>query len=143
MIVTILSIVLFLIFTFLGAIHFYWIFGGRWGLSKAIPTKSNQANTRPIPKFATLIVALVLLTFGLVYLLKSGWIHIQVPTAVLKFAYWFIPIIFIIRAFGEFKYVGLFKKIKDTEFAKADTNIFVPLCLCIGLAGLLIQLMNK
>ncbi|MFT6442917.1 MAG: hypothetical protein ACJASM_002470, partial [Salibacteraceae bacterium] len=38
---------------------------------------------------------------------------------------------------------GLFKKIKHTDFAKADTKLFVPLCLSIGIIGIVIQLMNK
>ena len=56
MIIPILSITLFLIFTLLGGFHFYWLFGGIWGVKKAIPTKGTEENTIPIPKLATLIV---------------------------------------------------------------------------------------
>lgn len=143
MMTTILSIILLAIFTGLGLIHFYWLFGGKWGLEKVIPTKDNQTSTLSIPKFATLIVALVLLLFGLIYLAKSGLINVQIPNLVTKYGYWIIPSIFILRAIGDFKYVGFFKKIKDTEFAKADSKWFVPLCLTIGIFGILIQLVNK
>ncbi len=142
MIVIILSIILFLIFTVLGGFHFYWIFGGIWGLEKVIPTKGNEVNTLSIPKLATLIVGLVLVFFGLIYLIKSGFTNVQVPNWVTNYGYWFIPSIFILRAIGEFKYVGFFKKIKNTEFAKADSKIFSPLCLGIGVIGVLIQLMK-
>ena len=108
-----------------------------------IPTKDNQTSTLSIPKFATLIVALVLLLFGLIYLVKSGLINVHFPNFVVKYGYWIIPSIFILRAIGEFKYVGFFKKIKNTEFAKADSKWFAPLCLTIGILGILIQLMNK
>jgi hypothetical protein len=74
---------------------------------------------------------------------KSGLINVQVPNFVTKYGYWIIPSIFILRAIGDFKYVGFFKKIKDTEFAKADSKWFIPLCLTIGIFGILIQLMNK
>lgn len=143
MITTISSIILLAIFTSLGFIHFYWLFGGKWGLEKVIPTKDNQTSTLSIPKFATLIVALVLLLFGLIYLVKSGLTNVHIPNLVTKYGYWIIPSIFILRAIGDFKYVGFFKKIKNTKFAKADSKWFTPLCLTIGMFGILIQLMNK
>ncbi|MEM6843120.1 MAG: DUF3995 domain-containing protein [Bacteroidota bacterium] len=51
-------------------------------------------------------------------------------------------VIFILRALGEFNYVGFFKRVKNTEFARADSRIFSPLCLGIGVIGILIQLMH-
>ena len=142
MIVLILSVILFLIFGVLSAIHFYWLFGGKWGVGKVFPTKSNTASNIKIPKFATLIVALGLLSFGLLYLLKSELISVEIPNWILRYAYWIIPSIFIIRAIGEFNYVGFFKKVKDTEFGKADSKIFSPLCLLIGVMGILVQLIK-
>ena len=138
---TILSTILFVNFTTMGLIHFYWLLGGKWGVEKVIPTKDNQMKTPSIPKFATLIVALVLLLFGLMYLVKSGLTTVQLPSSLIRYGYWFIPSIFILRAIGEFNYVGFFKKIKNTEFAKADSKIFSPLCLTIGVIGIVIQLL--
>jgi len=142
MIITILSIILFLIFAVLGGFHFYWFFGGVWGLEHVIPAK-DKVSSLSIPKFATLIVGLVLVLFGLVYFIKSGLTNVQIPNWVTNYGYWIIPSIFILRAIGEFNYVGFFKKVKNTEFAKADSKIFSPLCLIIGIIGILIQLMNK
>ena len=142
MIVTILSVILFITFSILGGFHFYWLFGGVWGLEKVIPTKEKELNTLSIPKVATLLVALVLVSFGLIYLLKAGLLIVQIPNWVTSYGYWLIPSFFIIRAIGDFNYVGFFKKIKHTEFAKADTKLFAPLCLGIGLAGLLIQFLS-
>ncbi|MFK7787808.1 MAG: DUF3995 domain-containing protein [Crocinitomicaceae bacterium] len=62
-------------------------------------------------------------------------------TWVVQYGAWFITSIFILRAVGEFNYVGLFKPIKDTDFAKADSSIFSPLSLGIGIVGLVIQLL--
>lgn len=140
MIVEILAIIQSIIFAILSGFHFYWFFGGIWGLDKVIPTKINEEYTLTIPKFATLIVALALFSFGLTYLIKAGLITFTLPDFVTDYAYWFIPIIFILRAIGEFNYVGFFKKIKDTKFAKADDAIFSPICLVIGIIGILIQL---
>ena len=136
-----LSLSLSIIFTLLSLIHFYWLFNGKWGLNKVIPTKENGLNNLSIPRFATLIVALVLISFGLIYLIKSQFIAFPLPSWV-NIVYWFIPSIFILRAIGDFNYVGIFKKIKNTEFAKADSKCFIPLCLTIGIFGLLIQLMK-
>lgn len=140
MIVKALSILLFLIFCILAGFHFYWLLGGRWGSEKVIPTKDKSVvRTPPPPKFATLIVAVGLLSIGLHYLLKGGFIETNITPKLLTYISWIIPSLFLIRAVGEFKYVGFFKKIKDTEFAKADSKIFSPLCLFIAVTGFVIQ----
>jgi len=143
MTIILLSIILFLIFTILGGFHFYWLFGGVWGLKKVIPTKSNDLHILAIPKFATLVVGVVLILFGLMYLMKSGFVNLQIHSQVVNYVYWFIPFVFIVRAIGEFKYLGLFKRIKDTEFAKADSKFFSPLCLIVGIIGLFIQFLTE
>lgn len=143
MILTILSIVLFLVFSVLSGFHFYWLMGGKYGVTKVIPTKGVDAvNTQAIPPIATLIVALVLLSFGAMYLLSAELLTFGVPNWIMQYGPWFVPSIFILRAIGEFKYVGFFKRIKDTEFAKADTRLFSPLCLGIGLIGFLIPFLS-
>ncbi len=143
MIIPTLSIVLFLIFTVLSGFHFYWFFGGEWGLDKVIPSKDDTASSLAIPKFATLIVALGLFSFGMIYLINAGFIHLQIPNWIVNFGGYFIPAIFTLRAIGDFNYAGFFKKIKHTDFAKADSKIFAPLCLFIGIIGFLIQLLGK
>ncbi len=142
MAISVLSIVLFLTFSVLGGFHFYWFFGGLWGLSKVIPSKGPKAETLAIPKFATLIVGLGLTLFGLFYLVKSGAITLELPRLITNYVYWIIPSIFTLRAIGEFNYVGFFKRVKNTEFAKADSKIFSPLCISIGVIGLVIQLLS-
>jgi len=142
MIVIILSILLFLIFLAMGAIHFYWFFGGFWGLSKVIPTRSNVKSNMKIPKEATLMVGIILILLGFIFLIKLNFFTTPLPLWFLKYSYWFIATIFIMRAIGEFKYVGFFKIIKDTEFARADSKLFTPLCTAIGLTVLLLELLN-
>lgn len=137
-----LSIILSVIFILLSIIHIYWLAGGQWGLKKAIPTKSENADFRPPPKLATLIVAIALALFGLIYLVRLEPVNIPFPNGLLHYGHWMIPSIFILRAIGEFKYVGVFKKIRNTEFAKADTKWFSPLCLGIGIMGMMLQIMQ-
>ena len=142
MMVMILSLLLFLVFVVLGSFHFYWLFGGTWAVGKVIPSKGNGERLPEIPKIATLIVGVVLVSFGFIYLIKSGLINIQGLNWMINYGYWFIPTIFILRAIGEFKYVGFFKKVKHTTFAKADSKVFIPLCLIIGIMGILVQFMS-
>ena len=142
MIITILSLILFAIFFILGGFHIYWLFGGKWGVDQVIPRRADQEEFIPIPKFATLIVALGLFVLGMIYLAKSELDIISLPEWATTYGGWIIPSIFLLRAIGDFNYVGVFKKIKNTKFARADSKIFVPLCFCIGLIGFLIQLMK-
>jgi len=143
MTITILSLILFLIFIVLGGFHFYWLFGGIWGLKKVIPSQNNKVSPLTIPKFATLLVGLVLVLFGLMYLIKLDVISVQASYWATNYGFWIIPSVFIIRAIGDFNYVGFFKKVKHTEFAQSDSKIFSPLCLIIGVLGIVIQLIDK
>ncbi len=132
---TALALLLCATFFILGTFHFYWLGGGNWGLQQVIPAKEHGEKTFVVPKFATLIVALGLMAVGFLYLNRVlGWIS-HLPSVF----YWSVPVVFALRAIGDFKYVGLFKKVKNSDFAKADTKIFVPLCLGISTAGLLLQ----
>ncbi len=141
--ITTISILLFLIFLSISLIHFYWAFGGKWGGDSVIPTKKD-GNTILFNTgiFATLIVAFGLLGFGIFILTKSGLIIFQLPDLFDKYGLWVIATIFILRAIGELKYVGFFKKIKDTKFGKNDTKYFSPLCLLIGVLTIILAL-NK
>ena len=41
-----------------------------------------------------------------------------------------------VRAVGDFRYVGFFKSLGDDPFCSWDTWLFSPLCLAIALAAL-------
>jgi len=138
----VLSILLLIIFIALGGIHFYWIFGGKWGLENALPTNENGKDVLKPNKFATLIVGTGLTIFGVFYLFTSGLVNVQMPSWVLTYGGWIVPTIFMLRAIGDFKYVGFFKRIKHTDFGRMDSKLFSPLCLTIGIIGMLIQLLK-
>ncbi len=138
--VEILSVLLLLIFASLGGIHFYWVLGGKWGLEQALPTKEAGEKALQPGKLVTIVVGLGLTFFGIFYLMQSGLVDMHLPDWVNELGAWFIPGIFTIRAIGDFNYVGFFKKIKNTTFAKADSTFFSPLCMIIGVMGFIIQL---
>lgn len=136
----ILSLSLTCIFFLLSAIHFNWVFGGTFGFDVSIPTKETGERVLNPKKIDSAIVALGLLAFGLFYLLNSNLINYELPSWIIRYASWMIPVIFLLRALGDFKYVGFFKKVRSTPFGKFDTKFFSPLCLVIGFLGILITL---
>ena len=138
----ILAIILFVIFFILGLIHLNWALGSKQGIDKTIPTKENGEKLFTPRKIDSTAVGLGLIVFGLFYLIVSGLISFELPVWLIKYGAWIIPGIFILRAIGEFKYIGLFKRIKQTEFGKLDTKLYSPLCLLIGTIGLVIILMR-
>jgi Protein of unknown function (DUF3995) len=135
-----IGIILFAIFLFLSGIHFYWAFGGKWG--KDIATPVNLKNEKIFtPGFiSTLFVGFALLSFGLMNLSKTKLLKFNAPEIIDNYLLWFIAFVFILRAIGEFKYVGFFKKIKHSKFGQADTQIYSPLCFLIGVLEIILQL---
>jgi len=139
--ITLFSTILFLVFITLGGIHFNWLTGNEWGLEQSLPANENGKRLFTPGKFETALVGFGLVLFGLFYLLQTGFINFEIPDWIERYVKWIIPTIFLIRALGDFKYVGFFKKIKNTEFGKVDTKLFSPLCLLLGVLGFLIALL--
>ena len=126
----------------LAIIHFYWSIGGKLGLSESLPTNELGEKILNPKKIHTAIVGIGLLLFGIFYMIKSGIIEYYLPEWLMNLVSWIIPIIFLLRAIGNFKYVGFFKKVRKTDFGKMDTIFFSPLCLAIAILGIINQLMN-
>lgn len=129
------TLILSLLFLILGLVHLNWVFGGSFGIDAALPTDQQGELKLQPRKFDTLVVALGLFTFSLFYLLQSELIVISYPKWIDSLLGYGIPGIFFLRAIGEFRYVGFFKKVKDTKFGKMDTLLFSPLCLVISVVG--------
>lgn len=140
-----MSILIFIniiILLLLSAIHFYWVFGGKWGVESSIPDKLKTIYFNPKNEkrnqIATIIVA-----FGLIAVATIiGLNHIT------SYRYWtiigtrIIGIIFIVRAIGDFNMFGIFKKKSNSKFAKNDTRLFIPLCLFIGFSSILLTFLE-
>ncbi len=133
MLTILIGLLLFFTFCFLSAIHIYWGLGGKWGANAAVPTKANNQKVMNPKLVECFVVALGLLGFGLFILITAQILSFNLPNWLMKYGLWTISTIFILRAIGEFKYVGFFKKIKLTQFGQLDTKYYSPLCLVIGL----------
>ncbi len=138
--ITIIAILLFSIFLFLSSIHFYWAFGGKWGIDSVLPTKDDKIRALNPGVLPTLIVAFGLLGFGLFILAKAELMPFDLPQWLFKYVLWIAASIFIVRAIGDFNYVGFFKRIKHTKFGQNDTKYYSPLCLIIGILTIILEL---
>ena len=138
----ILSIVLCVILMGLGTIHFYWAIGGKFGFSESLPIKENGESVLDPKKIDSALVGMGLTVFAIFYVFKSGLMEYHLPEWIMLYGGWAIPILFLLRAMGEFKYVGFFKSVQKTEFGKLDTKLFSPLSLIIGILGVLVQLIK-
>jgi hypothetical protein len=48
--------------------------------------------------------------------------------------HWAIAVVFALRCLGDFRYVGLFRRVRGTDFAAMDAKLFTPLCGVYALA---------
>jgi len=137
-----IAAILFLIFLSLAATHIYWGLGGKSGKAASIPTKADGKPTIKPGKIDCFVVAAGLLLFGVFILIRSGVVSVRLPGWLFNYGIWAIAALFFLRAIGEFKYIGFFKKIKTTAFAKMDTMYYSPLCLLIAVLSVILNIIN-
>jgi Protein of unknown function (DUF3995) len=128
-----------LVFAALGALHVFWALGGRLGSGSVVPEVNGQRAFTPTPA-ATFAVALALFAASALVLGIAGVFGSLVPAPLFKWPVLILGFVFLVRAVGEFKLVGLFKRVRGTSFATWDTWLFSPLCLAISFAALWLSL---
>lgn len=133
-----LGVVLAVIFSLLSFLHLYWAGGGRFGRGAAIPTAGGERLLNPSP-FGTILVAAALFAAALVVLGRLKFWGAVVPGWIFYVGTWVISALFLLRTIGDFRYVGFFKSVSGTDFARWDTILFSPLCLFIAVAAFLIS----
>lgn len=122
-----------LILLAISGIHFFWAFGGRWGADAALPTSKDGKRMLSPDIFATLIVAFGILAMALLHLEKVQTLNLPIPAWINAYGLKIIAGIFLLRAIGDFRYVGFSKKVKNTKFANLDTKYYSPLCLILSI----------
>ncbi len=135
----ILSISNALIFTAIAALHVYWAMGGRKWADAVLPVTAGEGKKLFIPgKLMTLAVAVALLFFAFISLGAISLFSNYLTNRFFVYGNAVVGAIFLLRAVGDFKYAGFFKKVKDTLFARNDTKYFAPLCTAISIIAFLI-----
>ncbi len=117
------------VFAFLSGLHFYWAAGGKWGWEDAIPKRDGVPVFAP-GRMAILVVALALLGAAVISLWRAD-IFASGPEWVHRAGVWATAMVFAMRAVGDFRYCGFFKRIKDTDVARKDSLIYSPLSLVL------------
>ncbi len=131
------------IFFLLASIHFYWALGGEWGIERTLPANEQGMKILDPTVFDSIIVGTGLSLFGMIYLFSQRIFQNRFLAFAWNIVLWIIPLIFLLRAIGEFHYVGFFKSIKGTDFAFLDTVFYSPLCLGIALLGLIVVMRKR
>ncbi|USB33538.1 DUF3995 domain-containing protein [Paenibacillus sp. YPG26] len=134
----ILSWAIGMILFILSALHIYWICGGRWGAAGAIPSRGGEPLFRP-SAVSTGVVAILLALAAWLVLELEAIKPVLFPEALLWIGGWLLGAVFTLRAIGDFRWVGFFKKEKGTVFARLDSRFYSPLCLFLGVSILLIM----
>jgi hypothetical protein len=130
--VTVLTWWLGLVLVALGVLHIVWAFGGLTSRLAVVPERDGAPLFRP-SRGASLAVALLLLVAAMLVMQQGGALPYLVPAPLATLGCWTIAMTFTARAVGEFRYLGFFKRVRGTRFARWDTRLFSPLCLALGI----------
>jgi hypothetical protein len=137
--VSLLNLAMAFVFCALGFLHIYWGLGGRWGFDAALPQNANGErvlNPGPIECF---VVAGGLLSFAALSLSIGGLLNLPVNQGWQCWVMRILVFIFGLRALGDFRYLGFFKTVKGTLFAKMDSSYYAPLCLLLSIMALVLS----
>ena len=120
------------IFLSLCMLHVSWALGRTSASAAVIPLREGKPLFTPTPA-ATLLVALALLVCALLVLGMLGSLRFGLPGWPFRIGVWGVAAAFLLRAIGDFRYLGLFKTVRDTAFARNDSWFYSPLCVVIAI----------
>ena len=126
-----LAIVLALVFTALAVLHVYWAAVGGAGAA-VVPTRGDGAPPFRPGRLATLAVAGALFMSAVVVLARAGRVRLPGPATLYRAAAWGRGGVLLLRAVGDFRYVGFFKRERASAFARRDTALYSPLCAALA-----------
>ena len=115
----------------ISAVHLYWATGGTAGKAGAIPSLGGAPVIRP-SRAGTATVGLAIAAVAALALATSGVLPTPAPRRILQAASALLALVFAVRAVGDFRYVGFFKRVRGTLFARRDTLCYSPLCCLIA-----------
>lgn len=129
---------LVLIFLALSGLHGYWAAVGGPVRTGFVPELEGKPVFEP-GRLASGAVAMLLLLAATVCFSQAQLLGVpRLPLA--RFGVWVLLIAFSLRAIGEFRLVGFFKRVRGTRFAQLDSWVYSPLCLVVSaLCGALLH----
>lgn len=137
---TLLAIAVCTVFIILSLWHFRMAFAAVTGTG-AVPSVGGKPLFVPSRR-ATIGVALLLGAFAALVAATAGLLPIALPRVVLMWLSYGLALGLLARAIGEFKYVGFFKRVRDSRFARFDTWLYSPLCLLLSIGVAVVAIDN-
>lgn len=130
------------IFLALAFLHLYWAIARKPGSTAVLPTSYSSRPAFKPGRLVTLMVAVGLFCCAWVIVSNLTFVGWPFGQQYLRYTTLGISVVFFLRIVGDFHYMGVFKKIKDTRFARNDNRVFIPLCIVVGTLSCLIALSN-
>lgn len=125
------------IIAFAAAFHLHWAFGGKLGYSVSLPQRPDgtPVMAHRLPWWRPAAAAVALGLAGLAWLLLAHAGHLPLPLApgLTRAALLATGLAFVARALVPNLYVGFFKSLRTTRWARFDTRLYSPLFLLLGL----------
>jgi hypothetical protein len=119
-----------LVFVALGLWHFRVAIRPSPG-GGAVPSVEGQPLFVPSTG-ATMAVGVVLLLFAALVAATGRLVEVGASPRLLSWLSLALALGLLARAIGEFKYVGFFKRVRGSRFARLDTWVYSPLCLLLA-----------
>lgn len=134
------------IIAFAAAFHLHWALGGRLGYSVSLPQRPDgepvMGHRLPWWRPAAGAVALGLAALACLLLGHSGLLPLPLPASLVRAALLATGGAFVARALVPNRYVGFFKSLRSTRWARFDTRLYSPLFLLLGLL-LVVQALER
>ena len=140
--ITLVAALVAIVFCLISLLHIGWATGlgtDRW---QAIPERNGAPLFQPRP-LATLCVAALLFLAALLVTQRAGLGRALLPQAIVSPGCWAVAVALVARSVGEFRYVGFFKRVRGTGFARMDTRLYSPLALLLGVGAGLVALLAR
>lgn len=123
---------------FAAGFHLHWALGGKRGFGVSLPQRADGepvlSHLLPLWRPAALLVALGLLALGGLVAAKALSLDLRVDSNLIEWALLVTGAGFIARALVPNRYVGLFKSLRTTRWARYDTRLYSPLFLILGVS---------
>jgi len=129
-----------LVLGILAALHFYWAAGGARGRLAAVPEREGRPLFGPGPLACAAVGVSLLFAALLVCWTARIWAPPVIPLGLARVGTGLLAAAFLLRAIGDRKYVGFFKRVRGTAFARWDSRLYAPLCLLLGLGAAAVAL---
>jgi hypothetical protein len=131
--------VLAAVFAAIAAVHVYWAARGASAASVdaatvggAVPVRADGTPLFTPGPLATLAVAVLLAAAAVVVLGRAGVVAPVAPAILYRAGTWVLGCVLLLRAIGDFRYVGIFRRERHSRFAAMDTVLYTPLCALLA-----------